>query len=174
MKAKLILFTLLAIMLASCSNEARLKSKIKKAVIEKLSQKDKDVKVEVSNMGEVYAWLWEQGTKDDSESDIALKKKLGTSKFRRLQEKTANVLVSGVMGKGDLQDIKNEVIGLDKAIKESGAKPINWFTTCNVVLINKVYKKRVELVCGVTYNEYEGEANVGIIPDLESAKESDL
>lgn len=174
MRTKLILFTLLVIILASCSSEARMKSKIKKAVIEKLSQKDKDVKVEVTNMGEVYAWRWEEGVTNDSKSDIAIKEKLGTTKYRRLQEKTAKILVSGVMSKGNLHEIKSEVIDLDKTIKECGAKPANWFTTCTVVLTNKVYKQRVELVCGVTYTENEGENVVDIIPDLGSAKETDL
>lgn len=165
MKTKLFLFTLLALLLVSCSSESRMKSKIASTIEDSLENKDKDVEVKVTSVGEVYGCMW------DTKNEEAIKAKIGSTKYETLLKKFGDIMSSGFAHNGNPNDLKKEAIEIDKTLKEHDIKPIDWYAMCNVTIRHKVYKMQVEMVCGVLYNEFEGN-HFCLIPDKTSANES--
>lgn len=170
-------FMFLVFLFGSCNNESRMKSRISDAIVDSLSKKDKDYSVKVNSVGELYGCMWFM---DDSTSNL-MKKKLGNSKYDDLSEKAMRIGTSSLMGlvgtssKYSVAELKNYSIEIDKALKDCGVKPIDWFTTCNITIENKVYNKKLDFVTGVMYNENnDGKPSFGLIPDESSMQESNI
>lgn len=169
MKTKLILFTLLVIILASCSNEARWKSKIKKAIIEKFEENDKDVTVRVSQLGELYPYMPSDSIANHKAEIIA---KAGSKTYDMMK---ANAAVFGFViyfGEGNVKSITQDIEQNSNAIKACGLAANIVYVTCHISIKSKLYNKKNEYVCGVMFDT-KSDKILAIIRDSNYTNEED-